>query len=263
MDCHMPDMDGYQVTAALRALEAESGKRTPIVAMTANTQASDVEKCLASGMDDHLAKPLMLEHLSAKLKRWVSAYVRAPRGDESPPGDHADEPLDPAVLAKLREALGNTIGQAIQPFLEDMPVYLEEMDQAAAGAEIERLRRAAHAVKGAAGNLGARHLAAVAKDIETFVEAGQLDAAYELLARVRAEYAVVQQALLAELRTESAPTDGEVSKDALVLVVDDDRSTRSALRYALQRSGFRVEEAVDGVQALALTERIKIGRAHV
>ncbi len=262
MDCNMPEMDGYQVTAALRALEAESGRRTPIVAMTANTQSSDVEKCLASGMDDHLAKPLMLDSLGARLRRWIPGYAEpsgasgGPAEARATPSPRPDEPLDPAVLGKLREALGSAIGQAIQPFLEDMPRYLEEMEQAAASAENERLRCAAHAIKGAAGNLGARHLAAVARDIEAFVETGQIDAACQLLSRARGEYTVVQQALRGELKAGTPPLAEDAEQDALVLVVDDDRSTRSALRYALQRGGFRVEEAEDGMEALAMVERL-------
>ncbi|MBP8054100.1 MAG: response regulator, partial [Burkholderiaceae bacterium] len=61
MDCNMPEMDGYEATTAIRALEGTAGKRVPIVAMTANTQAADVAKCLSAGMDDHLSKPLTLE----------------------------------------------------------------------------------------------------------------------------------------------------------------------------------------------------------
>ncbi len=271
MDCNMPDMDGYQTTAAMRALENHSGRRTPIVAMTANTQPMDVEKCLAAGMDDHLAKPLLRDSVSAKLQRWIAAYVRpvaattattatppppSPPSPPSPPPTLSAEPLDHAVLVKLREALGDTINRAIEPFLEDMPRYLEEMDQAAAAGEADRLRRAAHAIKGAAGNMGARHLVAVARQIEALAESGEFNAACDLLARARAEYTVVQQALQTELTVESLAVQTFENKDALVLVVDDDRSTRSALRYALQHSGFRVEEAENGVQALALTERI-------
>lgn len=273
MDCNMPEMDGYQTTAAIRALETHSGRRTPIVAMTANTQSTDVEKCLAAGMDDHLAKPLLRDSVSAKLQRWIATYVRpvatanasAPipaietiGATPLPPivSTVSTEPLDHAVLVKLREALGDTINRAIEPFLEDMPRYLEEMDQAAATGEADRLRRAAHAIKGAAGNLGARHLVAVTRQIEALAESGQFNAACDLLARARAEYTVVQQALQTELNAESLAVQTFENKDALVLVVDDDRSTRSALRYALQHSGFRVEEAEDGVQALALTERI-------
>ncbi len=258
MDCNMPDMDGYQVTAAIRSLEDGSGRRTPIVAMTANVQASDVEKCLVSGMDDHLPKPLTLEQIGDKLERWIEGFAARPAVPLAPRPRVAgsdSEPIDAALLARLREALGGAIGLAIQPFLEDMPAYLEEMEQAVAAGDAEALRRAAHAVKGAAGNLGAVQLSAVARSIEELAEAALVSEAGEQLNHARAEYALVQQALLDELKNEPEAPPEDVSKGALVLVVDDDRSTRSALRYALQRSGFAVEEAVDGARALAMIER--------
>jgi diguanylate cyclase (GGDEF)-like protein len=259
MDCNMPDMDGYQVTAAIRSLEEGKGMRTPIVAMTANVQASDVEKCLASGMDDHLSKPLTLDHVREKLERWIGGFVAEPSLSPAPRAHLAGgggEPIDPALLARLREALGDAIGLAIQPFLEDMPAYLEEMEQAIAIGDAEALRRAAHAIKGASGNLGAAQLAAVAREIEELAEAALVSDAAERLAQARAEYGLVQRALLDELKNEPEAPPEDASKGALVLIVDDDRSTRSALRYALQRSGFAVEEAVDGARALALIERI-------
>jgi diguanylate cyclase (GGDEF)-like protein len=263
MDCAMPGMDGYEVTAAIRSLEDRRTGRTPIVAMTANVQLSDVEKCLASGMDDHLAKPLTLDSLGEKLQRWIPRYVAMSRQTSEPvPAakrsiqERSTVPLDPAFLAKLREALGSSLGEAILPFLEDMPIYLEDMEQAAAAGSGEQLRRAAHAIKGAAGNLGAGPLATVAREIEEKADNGHMDDAAELLSRARAEYALVHQALQEELDSEPPPPAPNVARGTLVLVVDDDRSTRSALRYALQRSGFAVEEAVDGARALAIIERI-------
>lgn len=260
MDCHMPEMDGYQVTAAIRALEDHTNQRTPIVAMTANAQSRDVEKCLASGMDDHLSKPLTIERLQEKLRRWMAGYPTPSRSEGQPErmdvsADLGQEPLDSVILAKLKEALGDKLHQAVEPFLEDMPHYLEDMDQALASRQPQRLQRTAHAIKGAAGNLGARHLAAVARDIETLVERQHFDSACELIARLTAEYTVVRQALRAELGAVTHKADLPVDRDARVLVVDDDRSTRCALRYALQRAGLGVDEAVDGAQALTLAER--------
>jgi len=262
MDCSMPGMDGYEVTAAIRSLEEAAGKRTPIVAMTANVQSSDVEKCLASGMDDHLSKPLTLELLAGKLKRWIPGFTARPMQAEAPRatgqegGERGAEPIDRALLARQREALGGAIGQAIQPFLEDMPAYLEEMDLAVAADNAEQLQRAAHAIKGASGNLGAAMLAEVANEIEAYAEGRQVSMAAGLLSRARAAYLLLLQAQLAERDSESSQEPDVMRKDALVLVVDDDRSTRSALRYALQRSGFIVEEASDGAHALELVERI-------
>lgn len=73
MDCQMPDMDGYEATRQLRAKEESLHLiHTPIVAMTAQVEADSESQCLASGMDDYLAKPVSLETLESRLKRWIS-----------------------------------------------------------------------------------------------------------------------------------------------------------------------------------------------
>jgi PAS domain S-box-containing protein len=72
MDCQMPVLDGYEATAAVRAREARDGRpHLPIIAMTANAMAGDRDKCLAAGMDDHVAKPIQERHLAEVLARWL------------------------------------------------------------------------------------------------------------------------------------------------------------------------------------------------
>ncbi|MDF3030152.1 MAG: signaling protein [Moraxellaceae bacterium] len=71
MDCSMPEMDGYEATAHIRAFEKGQDRYTPIVAMTANAQSGDEEACLEAGMDDYLAKPVTLGKLREKLGKWL------------------------------------------------------------------------------------------------------------------------------------------------------------------------------------------------
>ncbi len=252
MDCNMPDMDGYETTAHIRAMEPDGGARLPIVAMTANTRQVDIEKCLSAGMDDHLGKPLTLAALADKIQRWTGRDVaaRVVIGGAVPGDD--DTPLDHDTLARLREALGEAIGEAIEPFLEDTPATLARLERALADGDAESMRQHAHALRGAAGNLGATRLATLARRIEELGAADRFETATAELPALRQAFDVAAAALAAECRRHVPAPVRPASEAALVLVVDDDRGTRAALRYTLQRDGFRVEEAANGEQALAM-----------
>jgi len=71
MDIQMPEMDGYEVSIAIRTRERTAGGHLPIVAMTAHAMKSDQERCLAAGMDDYLAKPIHLQELLQKVNQFI------------------------------------------------------------------------------------------------------------------------------------------------------------------------------------------------
>jgi CheY-like chemotaxis protein len=73
MDIHMPILDGLSATQRIRALEGDTGQRTPIIAMTANVLPDQVATCLAAGMDGHVGKPILPEALLTTLTRWLPA----------------------------------------------------------------------------------------------------------------------------------------------------------------------------------------------
>ena len=71
MDCQMPEMDGYEATAAIRRQEADSGTFIPIIALTANAMQQDRDHCLEAGMNDFVAKPTKTDSLGEVLVRWL------------------------------------------------------------------------------------------------------------------------------------------------------------------------------------------------
>jgi CheY-like chemotaxis protein len=79
MDCHMPVLDGFEATAAIRAQEAPQGRRTPIVALSAGAMSEERERCLAADMDGFLAKPVVPSELVAELDRWGIAHAPVPQ----------------------------------------------------------------------------------------------------------------------------------------------------------------------------------------
>jgi CheY-like chemotaxis protein len=70
MDCHLPEMDGFEATRLIRQLDGPAAK-TPIVALTASAYAADRQRCLDAGMDDFLAKPITFALFAAMLRRWL------------------------------------------------------------------------------------------------------------------------------------------------------------------------------------------------
>lgn len=260
MDCSMPEMDGYEATAHIRNYEESAGYRTPIVAMTANTQRGDAEKCLAAGMDDYLAKPITLVELRQKLELWLprtAAVEEKPLSERSAVDVPEGGPLDHVIFDKLREILGPSLEQAVKPFLEDTPNYLDQLELAVKDGAADKARATAHAIKGSSGNLGAVHLAQIAKQAEELAIDGLVGDIAVLLPHLRVAFETVARVLNSEVSIEDLIVPQEEENLAQVLVVDDDRSTRSALRHTLQRDGFRVEEAADGAQALTMLKRFQ------
>ncbi|MBI3283392.1 MAG: EAL domain-containing protein [Burkholderiales bacterium] len=254
MDCNMPEMDGYEATAHIRNFEETLGRRTPIIAMTANVQSGEAEKCLSAGMDDYLAKPITLIELRQKLERWLWRPASAGEVSADPAAEEA--PLNLLVFDKLRELLGSEIQRAVSPFLEDTPTYLKKLELAVSLGDNESARAMAHAIKGSSGNLGATVLVRLAKEVEQLALEQKIDEIRPLLACLRRAFDAVAENINALSYGSEAGAAGPDAEKTLVLVVDDDRSTRSALRYTLQLEGFRIEEAENGAQALMLLKRI-------
>ena len=253
MDCHMPEMNGFEATRQIRALQGESAN-LPIIAMTANAQQGDSDQCLAAGMNDYLAKPFKLNALKEKLQLWLGRETNQPAMTVSSAVDN-QQVLDGKMLRQLREEIGIAFVKMVTFFLEDAPGQLEAIIQAIAVEDAPALAELAHSLKGAGRNLGANQFAAIAKKLEELGRKGSIQGAEELSLALSGEYERVKSALAKEI---DPKREGRLDIERfgpLVLVADDDRAMRFALNDVLKEDGYRIELASTGVQALTICER--------
>lgn len=197
MDCQMPEMDGYETTRAIRAVEQHSGAHIPIIAITANAMEGDRERCMEAGMDDYLAKPISVAAMREKLAHWLKgAGVGAP-GQADQAGDMVV--IDRKTIDRLyelqQEGEPDIVAEMIGIYLSDTPVLLTSAGEALAGNDAKKLRRVAHSLKSTSAHLGAVRLYALCKDMEESARLGDLQNAPAAFAEISAEYPRVLQAL--------------------------------------------------------------------
>jgi len=165
MDCQMPLMDGFEATRTIRKGGASVlNSRVPIVAMTANAMQGDREICIASGMNEYLAKPVMPRDLEDVLARcFGNTEVKS---TEIIDVDNKDE-----VFAEA-EFMGRIAGDqeialaVVQGFNDDIPLRVQDIAQSIADLDFKAIQLAAHAIKGASANIGAKLMSTAARDLE-------------------------------------------------------------------------------------------------
>ncbi len=198
-DIHMPEADGFELTAAIRAAERSNGtKRMPIIALTANVLSGETERCLAAGMDDYLAKPVNLAQLRETLGRWLPRQG-APKVAAAPrPARAAPVALAVLDLERMREIFGEIDSGAIGLLNRyvDSTIPLLAAIRAAVGRQAgDEARKAIHSVKGASRSAGADEVAQICLELEAALKTDSWDDAKGLEARLAPAFARVKEAV--------------------------------------------------------------------
>ncbi|KIO48389.1 response regulator [Nitrosospira sp. NpAV] len=214
MDCEMPEMDGFEATAAIRRRPGAKSQ-LPIIAVTAQAMQGDQEYCLLAGMDDYISKPVKQEDFAAALKRWGQKSGWEQKNDAQPSRTENEKtvPVDPPapssspgpssptnipsalsaeVIVNLR-ALGNAtepslVRQIFMSFLNESVERIGILRTALNGRDIELLRKTAHALRGASGSVGAQQMADIAQKLEALGKAGSMTGAVVLMERIEDEF---------------------------------------------------------------------------
>jgi two-component system sensor histidine kinase/response regulator len=207
MDCLMPDMDGFQATREIR--KGEGARHVPIIAMTALSMPGDRERCLASGMDDYLSKPIRRTALDAAIDRWLPAPesqdgALAALASQEPEADAASrsltDVLDQATILQLRDTLAPEMReQLIDSFEQQQRKCLDDIVEALGREDGEELRRLAHLLKGSSATLGAMRLRQCCERLEHVGRIQDAAVGDAQIVRLRAAAAEASKALRTQL----------------------------------------------------------------
>ncbi len=286
MDCHMPEMDGFDASKAIRATERELKRYpVPIIALTADVQKGIQEQCQQAGMDDYLSKPFNKVQLSSLLDHWLSIEEQLAANNTSDritnnseandsernhseyqDGPELEKIIDLSVLEQL-DHLSNETGRdiltrSIDNFIQHSSDNITDLKQALESGDTEKLRLIAHTMKSASANLGARILSPYYAELESAAKNQQLNAAENLLHKVARAQQQFIQALNQSSKDKKADqyialdtdTDNKkpVQEHYSILVVDDDPAFRLNTSDALNAAGYQVMEADNGQRAIKI-----------
>ena len=213
-DCHMPGMDGFALTHAIRVAEGAE-QHLPIIAVTANAMQGEGQRCHDAGMDDYLSKPLRLSELEVMLNRWLplagAQTVAVPEAPVAPQAPEALPVWDPLALSRM---VGDSVAvrcRVLEKFLlksGESVVQISHVAQAQAGDTATVLADAAHKLKSAARTVGAMALGEVCQQLEDAGRSGDGAATTALALRVVKAFDEVSRLIRQDLELQVLDSQG-------------------------------------------------------
>jgi CheY-like chemotaxis protein len=172
MDVQMPELDGLEATAAIRAKEGRLGSHVPIIAMTAHAIKGDRERCLEAGMDAYVSKPIHARRLFAAIAEvmGISRAASAGSGQAIPP----EEIVNWSEARRAVQGDADLLKVVVEAFLEECPLLMNTIRQAIDREDPAAVRTSSHSIKGSARYFGAKRVFDQAYEIEKMAARGSL-----------------------------------------------------------------------------------------
>jgi two-component system, sensor histidine kinase and response regulator len=196
MDCQMPELDGYQATAAIRRHEAD-GRHTPIIAMTAHTLRGDRERCLDAGMDDYVGKPIRTSDLADVIARALGrgTQARSTNGAGTTASDGEVALLDTSRLDDVFGDDDEARASLLAQFIAQSRATIAALAEPIEAGDAEAVARLAHGLKGSAAVVGAERVSQLAGRLSDDAAAGHLEEAGRIHIALQSAFDATDKAL--------------------------------------------------------------------
>ena len=195
MDIQMPEMDGYEATRLIRRFEksrsgvsvkgASTKKEIPIIAVSARATKDEKNRCLESGMNDYITKPMKRDDLLEIVDKWVHTPLSPNDGNAQSPANAGNQmamaPMDYDLTLDEFQGDEKFLNEVLEDFIEAVKPQIQGMRRALADGDMKIIREEAHSIKGGAVNLNADNLAEIAARLEDPSSSAQGQKSVELI----------------------------------------------------------------------------------
>ena len=204
IDSQMPGMSGNEATRIIRKRERDR-RHTPIIALTANAMTEDRERAFAAGVDDYLSKPVFVAELDTTLRRVLSGSVEVTNMSASDlhvgpaASSLPDKILDASIVEELSRIRGSgdadLFSELADQFLQQMPAWLRDLEEAARDGDTYQIRRQAHRLLGLCRQIGAERMAALCVSLEQLNDEAEESDLLDEVSRLQSEFEAAYRAL--------------------------------------------------------------------
>ncbi|MBF0103149.1 MAG: response regulator, partial [Desulfobacterales bacterium] len=272
MDVQMPDMDGYEATRHIR--QNPQFKDLPIIALTAHAMTGEKEKCIESGMNDYVSKPIDTNELYRTLVKWIKPIERISKPIESKPSDIDNKTIEFPdslqgidIVSGLKHIGGNRslYIDILKEFLTEYRDVSQHIQAAIDKQEWTTAERLVHTLKGVSGNIGAQDLFLRTQQVESMIKQADKNASEPLLHQLTQEMSRVISSLEEWFAKERQAPEKPIVMNAIAkhqeekstLLIVDDTPINIKMLVDMFKADYRILVATNGKSAIELAQTQK------